>query len=124
MKLNNIDKATEYYFMSIKHKNKYAMNNLIAQYKQIYPTHYNLKVYIVLASIQPPNELITNKLRELESDPEIIHYKNKLFISQKYNIVDECFICYTHQHMIPLTCGHVVCTDCYIKINKCPYNCK
>ena len=51
-----------------------------------------------------------------------INYKHSLI--NVYKISDECIICYENRAInIPISeCGHIgFCSDCYSKLNECPY---
>jgi len=71
-----------------------------------------------------PNNII-NKIKEIENRNNYIQiYKNKLRYSEQFNMKLECIICYDNEYHIDIGCGHLICKICYLKINKCPYNCK
>ena len=66
------------------------------------------------------NEIINNKIKELKNDKQIINYINKINFSKKFNVIEECCICYETKLNITFECSHYVCINCYNELNKCP----
>jgi hypothetical protein len=117
----NIEKDYEnmkkYYIMAIKLNLSEAMNNLKASINRI-------ELYNILINL-PPNEIINKKLVELENNRDIIHFKNKIKFMKSLNNIKECPIClYTKLNIYFDFCCHQCCIDCYVKMDKCFYNCR
>jgi hypothetical protein len=68
------------------------------------------------------NELIDEKIKELKNNRQVNNYLNKCNFSEKYKIINNCFICLEDNklNIIIDNCCHTVCKECYCKLKKCP----
>jgi TPR repeat protein len=77
--------------------------------------------YNLLKSINSPTQNIINKISEIEKKPKFADVRFRITFAEKYNIVEECGICYETKLCIAQPCCHTCCTTCFMKINKCPF---
>ena len=147
----NYNEMKKYYLMAIELGNSMAMNNL-SYYYQTVEKNYNemkkyylmaieigssdaidrlemnisgLEFYMLLINIKNRNELIQNKISELEEDPKIIKYKKIMEdnnVNKNYD-VKECIVCYSVEKHVEFDCKHEICVDCYMKMDSCYYRC-
>lgn len=54
---------------------------------------------------------------------EIVIYQTKVRLFTSLNHIAECGVCFDHALHLNLTCGHCVCTDCYLRLagKTCPF---
>ena len=112
-KLKNYKKMNEYLLMAIKFNNLFAIEILKNHYQN------NLLVYYILLDNEKNNIFIEEQKEKLLNDPKIKYYtKNK----DKSKILEFC-ICFESKINIKLQCSHMICYECFYKINKCPFRC-
>ena len=109
----NYDLMKKYYLMAIE---KGCMDS-IKNFKNVVKI---LEFYVSLKSINIKNDLINTTIRELNNNPEIIKYNNKMIFATDMNKIKVCQICLDTKLNIPFDCFHWVCCDCYIYLDKCP----
>jgi len=66
---------------------------------------------------------VAEKLLKLRNDPDVCAYISRIKLSEQYEIIEQCVICIDIKNVLPLSCGHKVCSTCYAKIDKCPLRC-
>jgi len=49
--------------------------------------------------------------------PKILEYQTK--INTNKNNIKECIICYKTSIHIQFNCGHELCIDCYLNVDRC-----
>jgi tetratricopeptide (TPR) repeat protein len=109
------DLMKKYYLMAIELNNSKAMNNLENCLNN------PLQLYCELIKLNK-NELIDKKIKELINNRQVNNYLNKCKHSEKYKIINDCFICLEENklNIIISDCCHTVCKECYYKLKKCP----
>jgi hypothetical protein len=110
-KMNDIINRDNYLLLSLCNNNNNALIFLLSCYSI-------LVIYKMLLNIQNPNNIIINKINELNMLEDIINYNNKLLNATE---IDICLICYENKLQITFECGHNICSDCYCIITKCYY---
>uniref|UniRef100_A0A6C0H5C3 RING-type domain-containing protein n=1 Tax=viral metagenome TaxID=1070528 RepID=A0A6C0H5C3_9ZZZZ len=111
------ENAKKYYLMAIEKGNELAINNLGLLCGKNY-----LKMYVCLKEIKNRNELIENEITNIRKKRRIIEYENKLMYFRKLNNIKYCEICFENDKLhLLMECGHDICKDCFVKVEKCPY---
>ena len=78
-----------------------------------------LQQYHILNNIDEKNSMINAAFDTIRNDPDVNNYINKINFSKKYNIKEECAICFENDLNIPVgDCMHLVCKNCYIQLSK------
>jgi TPR repeat protein len=112
------DLMKKYYQMAIEKDNSKAM-----YYLSLYYEKNKLDFYKELINIKNKNELITNKIKELENIKEIKIYNNKKLLFENLKNYKKCALCLEDNVLnIDLNCGHDICVECYTNDLKCIYN--
>ena len=107
----------KYYRMAIDAGNSYAMIKLYNYYTD------KFEFYKELEKIPNKNDLILNKINELEKLKQIQFYKNKIRLFTQLNNYKQCGLCLEENVLnIDLICGHEICIDCYSPDAKCVFN--
>ncbi len=113
-------RMNKYYLMNIELGNLNDINYIIKYY------HYDkkiLKLYELLINVKNKNNLINNKINELEKIRKIQIYKNKIILFEKLKNYTKCPLCLEDNVLnIDLNCGHEVCISCYDSNLKCYHN--
>lgn len=51
-------------------------------------------------------------------------FNNKIRLFESLNNYKECVVCHEENVLhINFNCGHEICKNCYLKMDKCYYNC-
>jgi len=82
-----------------------------------------VKLFNLLENIEQKNEIINDEFKILLASKEINNFKNKISFAKKYNIVEECCICFDVSHGICVAdCMHTICEQCFVSLQKqvCP----
>ena len=68
------------------------------------------------------NNLIENKISNIKTDIQIIHYETKKKLFEELNNYKKCPVCLEHSININFNCGHEICECCYCNKNilNCP----
>jgi TPR repeat protein len=108
----NVDLMVNYYLMAIKLDDLCSMYNL-----ELYYDENPLELFVLLNNIDNKNRLINDKLIELRENKRVKQYF-KLLKSKKIEL--DCCVCLEIKSNLLPKCKHLICQDCFIKINKCP----
>jgi hypothetical protein len=109
------DLMKKYFLMAIELNQNKAINDLENCLNN------PLQLYCELIKFNK-HELIDKKIKELKNNRQVNNYLNKCKFSEKYNVIEYCFIC-LEDNKLSITidnCCHTVCKECYCKLNKCP----
>ena len=109
----------QYYLMAIEKNCLKAMDNL----ENYYSDNDVVEFYKELLKIKIKNDLVQNKINELEQLKPIQIFKNKVRLFTRLNNYTQCALCLEDNVInIDLSCGHEVCINCYNSNTKCIYN--
>lgn len=79
-----------------------------------------LSIYYSFYSIENKNQAVRQILIEFEKIKNVFYFKRKLDTSQ----TGSCVLCGDDDvKLIPFECMHYQCAECFIKFNKCHYDC-
>ena len=85
-----------------------------------------LKFYNLLNNSEKKNDLINDKIKELEKRKEVIYFSNKIKLFENLNNYKKCLLCLEENVLnICLECGHEICINCYADAKskfKCVFN--
>jgi hypothetical protein len=85
---------------------------------------YKIKLIQKLKLHENLPQNICEKINETEiTDKNIQQYKNKVRVFTELKNIKECIICKEEKLNIILNCGHEICQECYLCVDKCYYNC-
>lgn len=149
-KIGNVEKSLDCFTNAVSNGNITAMKNLGLYYyqqneweKAIYyyaiascageESHiindmaesHPICVYKVLSNIATLPLYLSKLKQSLASfNKEVIIYNNKIRLFSRFNNIDTCPICLDDDKLqIDLTCGHLICIDCYPHHTKCYLSC-
>ena len=102
--------------IGLNHSN--AMYNLGLYYNKIEKDY--LEFYKLLINHQNKNDLIKNKLEELETIKLVQYYINKMLVFKKLNNYKNCLLCLDCNVLnLIYDCGHEICFQYYNPSNVC-----
>jgi hypothetical protein len=116
--LGNMKIMTMYYLLAISQDIEYE-----------FPDKHLFNPFTILDILEPISPEMRNTNIDfhmqllLNTNTQIIAFKNKIILFTRLNNILECGICYEERLNIDLFCGHCVCIECYKKVyNKpCPF---
>ena len=114
---NNEELMLKYWILSIENEGINALYAILGYFKD------DLKKFNILFNIKKKYPELTKVMNNLLTNPIVQNYNNKLKLFTKLNFIEECIVCYTTKLNICFDCGHTVCHDCYIKMDKCHFKC-
>ncbi len=113
-------RAEKYYFEAINKGSERAINRILYSY-YVNKTLYRL--YKILINILDKNDIVKQKIKELEDFDEIKDYFKKVKESEINNNKKRCYLCLEDNILhIKQDCGHEVCIECYEPKVKCYFN--
>lgn len=117
-KQNNYELAEKFYVLTINKSCK-EYEKAIKNLEHLFDN--KLKYFLCLTKIKSSdliiNKQIKQKINHLMANKSVYCFANKLILNTK---IDDCPICMTSQSLIPYSCSHFLCPDCYVLVNKCP----
>jgi hypothetical protein len=151
----NYELMKKYYLMAIEHNHADAMYNLACYYDAVERNSELMKKFYLLAitmddaealkqltdywgnnpvmlyktlqEIEEPKRpaKVTERLHELERDPSVNAFNNKIRLFKRFNNYKECAICLEENVLnITLECFHEVCVSCYDPTMRCYLRCE
>ena len=78
------------------------------------------ELYLLLSNLKGHNNSgVDRELANLKKRRDVQCLINKIRLFSELNVIKECGICFETKLNINLNCSHLVCVDCYWKLNKC-----